>query len=463
MSAFGHGGKLIRNLDELVRIPGRPELRSMRRTVLEVYGTALRSADPRSAVRRHLKTGKRRISVDGVELLLKDIESVRMIAFGKASSPMVEAVAEAVVLDEVLIVASGGKPPSMREFDFVEAGHPLPDEGSLRAGDLALKMAGRCGPKDLLLVLVSGGGSAMLEDTDLPLDDLREISDVLMKSGMDIVDLNTVRKHLSNIKGGQLGREAAARGATVVTLAISDVVGDPLSFIASGPTVPDETTFLDARRVLKDFGLWDTVPSAARDRIEAGVAGALEDTPGPGDPTFGRVHNVIVASNRVACRSAAEEARRRGYESIVLTSHLRGESKEVGRVLAAVAMAVDEESLRLSKPVAIVTGGETTVTVEGEGVGGRNQELALAAAPLLEGRNVVLLSCGTDGQDGPTEAAGAIVDGETMDRASRSGLDPADYLSRNDSHSFFRQLGDTVITGPTGTNVMDLQILLVRS
>ncbi|MEE9237775.1 MAG: glycerate kinase [Thermoplasmata archaeon] len=452
---------LIRNRGDLVGGPRRPELRDMRHAALQIFEAALESVDPQIAVRRHLKREKGLLSVDGLELELSRVDSVRMIAFGKASLPMARAVSEIIDLDEALVVTDGRASSKNSEFQVVVAGHPHPDEGSLKAGSMALQIARRCGPGDLLLVLVSGGGSAMLEDTDLPLPALREVSDLLIRSGMDIKKLNTVRKHLSNIKGGQLGKVAAVGGGAVVALAVSDVVGDLPSFIASGPTVPDETTFQDAKSVLGDFGLWETIPREARERIEAGIQGTIPETPKPGEAPLEKVRNLIIASIAMACEAAAREASRRGYQSMILTSHIQGEAKEVGRVLASVAVSVYENNQPLKRPVAIIAGGETTVTVTGAGIGGRNQELVLSAAPLLEDRDIVLLSCGTDGQDGPTEAAGALADGETLSRASRLNLDPLVHLFENDSHSFFRRLGDTVITGPTGTNVMDLQIVLV--
>ncbi|MFQ5837607.1 MAG: glycerate kinase [Thermoplasmata archaeon] len=451
---------MIRNSEELIARPTSPRLQAMRRDALAIFEAGLKAVDPRNAIAAHLRRQGEVLHVDGLELDLGRYECVRLIAFGKASVAMTKALLERVQVDEGLVVSDqeeGFEAPGMV---VVQAGHPHPNEGSFQGGEKALKIVRKCGPRDLLLVLLSGGGSAMLEYTDMPLEDLREVSDLLLKSGMDIGKLNTVRKHLSDIKGGRLGKEAAARGAEVVTIAISDVVGDQTSFIASGPTVPDETTFLDAKKVLQDFGLWDLVPDAVRRRIEAGAGGMIPETPKPGDSAFARSRYFIVASNGMACRAAAEEARKRGYEPIILTTRLQGEAREVAHVLAAIARSVDE-GLSLPKPGAIIVGGETTVTVRGGGTGGRNQELVLAAVPYLEDQEIVMMSCGTDGLDGSTDAAGAIADAETLQRALKLGMNPADYLADNDSHRFFQKLGDAIITGPTGTNVMDLQVILI--
>ncbi len=453
-------GGVIRNLEELLEGAATGRLRAMRRIALDMFEAALGAVDPERAVRRHLRRERGTLSIGTLRLNLDTIRSVRMIAFGKASLSMARAVLDTVDVEEGLIVADEKKRLKHPGIEVVKAGHPHPDEGSLQAGEKALRIAKKCGSRDLLLVLVSGGGSSMLEASDLSVEELHGVSDLLIKSGMDILRLNTVRKHLSEIKGGQLGKTAASRGGITAALIVSDVVGDPPSFIASGPTVADETTYVDAKRVLEEFALWGTVPNAVRRRVEAGVKGVLQDTPKPGEPCFERVHNIIIARNRMACEAAAKVAGRKAYRPMILTNRLQGESREVGRVLAAIAVSLDEESLPLRKPAALLTGGETTVTVRGAGKGGRNQELLLAAVPFLSGRDVVMVSCGTDGRDGETDAAGAIADGETLRRAKELDINPADYLQRNDSHAFFRRLDDTVVTGPTGTNVMDLQIIL---
>lgn len=452
---------LIQDFEGLVSRPSSPELQRMRRDCLRMFEAALAAANAGKAVKSRVGRRGETLIVDGLEIDLETLDSRRMIAFGKASLPMAEALLGVVDIDEGLVVTHEKSRWKRTGFRILRGGHPHPDEGSLEAGRAALEIANRCGASDLLLVLVSGGGSSLLEDTPIPLEELRAVSDLMFLSGMDIVRQNTVRKHLSNLKGGQLAQAAASRGATVVGLIVSDVVGDPLSFIASGPTVPDESTYQEAKEILETYRLWHRLPDSARSRLELGSKGELPETPGAKDPAFQRVHNVLVAKNRLACEAAATEGEKRGYHAVILTSQLQGEAREVAKVLMALARSLEGRRSLAKSPSVLISGGETTVSVRGRGTGGRNQELVLAAVPELRGRRIVLLSAGTDGRDGLTDAAGAIADGESSGRSSLLNLDPLHYLARNDSHAFFREMGDTVVTGPTGTNVMDIQVIVV--
>lgn len=451
---------MFRDRGDLVKRPRSPALRALRRDALNILEAGLRAVDPERVLRARVKRRGARLEVDGLLLDLGDFEAVRVLAAGKASVPMARAFLGIVEAAEALVVTSTEPPRKVLGAPVIRAGHPLPDEESLRAGEEALTLAGRCGPRDLLVVLLSGGASALLEATDLPLEVLRETTGLLLRSGLDIGQVNTVRRHLSRLKGGQLARRALERGGSVLTLALSDVVGDDPAAIASGPTVPDPTTFEDARTVLRRHGLWDGLPEAARARIEAGRAGEAEDTPKPGDPAFERALYRVVASVRNACQAAASEAERLGYQALILTTRLQGEARAVGQVLAAAAQSLDGEDLPVPRPAALLFGGETTVAVRGTGRGGRNQELVLAALPALAGRELVLLSCDTDGRDGTTDAAGAVADGESLTRAEALGLDPWPYLEANDAYGFFQPLGDLLRTGPTGTNVLDLGLVL---
>jgi glycerate 2-kinase len=293
---------------------------------------------------------------------------------------------------------------------------------------------------------------------DITLDDLQRTTELLLRCGATISEINTVRKHLDQVKGGGLARLAAP--APVIALVLSDVVGNSLEAIASGPTVPDTTTWVDAASVLRRYELCDAVPRAVADRLQAGLDGRIPDTPKPGDLVFARVRTHIVGSNLQACGAAAAEAERLGFRSLVLTSYVEGEAREAARVLAALLREVHASGHPLPRPSCLVAGGETTVTVRGSGKGGRNQELALAAAwPLRGVPRVMLASIGTDGSDGPTDAAGALVDGTTLDRAAELGLDAARHLVENDAYPFFDRLGDLIRTGPTSTNVNDLYLL----
>jgi hydroxypyruvate reductase len=344
----------------------------------------------------------------------------------------------------------------------------VPDAAGVDAARRALGEARAGGPDDLLLALVSGGGSALWPAGagDVTLDDMREVVRLLLRSGAAIDEINTVRKHLSLVGGGRLAE--AAHPAELLALVISDVVGDDLSVIASGPTVPDATTFADAERVLRARGPWDAVPARVRRHVEAGVAGAVAETVKPGAGCFARARTVLAGGNRDALAAARAAAARRGYAVRVVSERLVGEAREVGAALAREALDAARDAARdaaaAGRPVCLLWGGETTVTVRGAGRGGRNQELALAAALALDGapEDVVVLSGGTDGVDGPTDAAGGWATPRTAAAARAAGLDPRAALDANDSHTLLHAAGALVVTGPTHTNVMDVQVALAR-
>lgn len=321
-----------------------------------------------------------------------------------------------------------------------------------------MEIATKAEADDLILCLISGGASALTPAPVAPvtLADKQRTTALLLRSGADIHEMNTVRKHLSDFKGGQLARVAAP--ATVISLILSDVIGDDLDVIGSGPTVPDPSTFADAVQVLKRRGLLGKVPARVRRRLEEGAA----ETPKPGDPVFRKVRNTIVGSNRLAISAAAERARALGYHVSILSSVIEGETRDVGGVHAAIAKEILATGHPVRRPACVISGGETTVTLRGNGKGGRNQEFVLAAAAAIRDLpGVVILSAGTDGTDGPTDAAGAIATGQTLERATALGMDWRSYLAANDSYRFFDALGDLIKTGPTQTNVMDVRLVLV--
>jgi hydroxypyruvate reductase len=345
----------------------------------------------------------------------------------------------------------------------IEAGHPVPDPQSIKAGQSVVALLDELTANDLLIVAISGGASALLcaPAEGITLTAKQQTTDLLLRAGADIHELNCVRKHLSLLKGGQLA--ARAYPARVLSLLLSDVVGDSLDVIGSGLTAPDPSMFSQAVRVLETRGVWPHVPLAVREHLEKGARGEIAETPKPGDGLFQNVSNVIVGSSRQALEAAAEEAKRRGYRPLILSSRIQGEARAAARLHADILWEAITSGHPIRRPACILSGGETTVTVRGEGKGGRNQEFALAAALALEGAdNILLLSAGTDGTDGPTDAAGALADGDTVARAAQKGLDAAAYLARNDSYAFFDALHDLVKTGPTGTNVMDVNIMLAR-
>jgi hydroxypyruvate reductase len=389
---------------------------------------------------------------------------VVLIAAGKAASTMARA-AEGLlgpVLADALVVDVSDRIPLARTRRLL-AGHPVPDEAGRRAAGEVEALARSLGPDDLLLLLVSGGASALLPAPaeGLTLDDKARTTAVLLRSGATIAELNAVRKHLSRLKGGGLARAAAP--ARVVCLALSDVVGDDPSTIASGLAAPDPTTYDTALEVLERKAVREMVPAAVRRHLEAGARGERPETPKPGDPLFRRVAFAVVGSNRRSVAAASREARRQGLRPLVLTTRLEGEAREVARALAAVLRECVEEARPAAPPVCLLAGGETTVTVRGSGRGGRNQELVLAAAEPLRAFPVPALvaSLATDGVDGNSDAAGGVADTRTLVRAEAIGLaPPSAFLAENDSRGFLGPLGDLIVTGPTGTNVMDLTVLL---
>jgi glycerate 2-kinase len=380
-----------------------------------------------------------------------------VIAVGKAAGPMLTEFVRSARGDVRTAVGIGPERPVMlpSAATWFDAGHPVPDERSVAAARHALQVARRAGDNDVLIVLLSGGASALmaLPAEDLTLEDKQETVRRLLKGGAAIHELNTVRKHLSAIKGGRL---AGATRATVVTLVISDVVGDDLSVIGSGPTMPDPSTFADALSVLDMRGGRASYPAAVVAHLERGARGEIDETPKTGDPRLQRSVARIIGGRMTAVAGAVEAARSRGYTVHTIEAPIVGEARA-----AAVRFAdeVRQARARLTTPLCIVGAGETTVLVTGEGLGGRNQEFALAMLPLLD--DAVFGSIGTDGIDGPTDAAGALIDATTMRRAAARGLDPMRYLRNNDSYHFFNALGDLVHTGPTGTNVGDVQVALI--
>jgi hydroxypyruvate reductase len=365
------------------------------------------------------------------------------------------------IADGVIVVKEGHGLP-LEHIRIHEASHPVPDERGIKGAEEILSLVKAAGERDLVLCLISGGGSALLvaPAEGVTLEDKQEVTRLLLACGADIHEINTIRKHLSRAKGGGLARFAYP--ATVVSLILSDVIGDDLNVIASGPAVPDTSTFDDTRRVLEKYDIWDRVPASVQSRIQRGLKGDIEDTPKIGDAVFQKCYTELVGTNIQALKAAGQQAEQLGYQTLILSSTVEGEAREVVKVLTAIAKEVRDSGNPLSAPACILCGGETTVTIRGDGKGGRNQEFALAAALGLDGiENIVVLAGGTDGNDGPTDAAGAMADGRTLARARAKDLDPLDYLRRNDSYHFFQALEDLVITGPTLTNVMDVYMLLV--
>ena len=437
---------------------------TLRKQAQAIFRAAVQAADPVEAVLRHFRVEGGALRVARRRYRLDRFDRIFVIGAGQASASMARAVERALGgrITGGLVNVKYGHTDKLRRIELNECGHPQPDEAGLRGAARIAAIAEQAGERDLVICVISGGGSALLPAPAAPvtLAEKQAITKLLLDCGANIHEINAVRKHISTIKGGQLARLAAP--ATVIALMLSDVIGDDLDVIASGPTAPDASTFRGAREILCKYGIEERAPSSVRERIERGIAGQAPETPKPGDPAFERTHNVVVGSNLLAVNAAAVKARELRFRTLVLSTFIEGETRDVARMHAAIARQARLYGQPLRGPACLVSGGETTVTIRGNGKGGRNQEFALAAAIDMAGLDgVLILSGGTDGNDGPTDAAGAMADGATVERAAKLGLSAKDYLARNDSYHFFQKLGDLLITGPTNTNVMDVRLILV--
>jgi hydroxypyruvate reductase len=437
---------------------------TLRKQALAVFRAGVEAADPVAAVLRSLRVKQGKLLAGRRRYPLDAFDNIWVVGAGKAGAAMAQAV-ERVLGARIrggLVNVKDGHLARLRRIELNECGHPVPDGRGVRGAERIADIVRGAGKRDLIVCVISGGASALLPMPAAPitLEEKRATTSLLLACGANIHEINAVRKHISRIKGGQLAR--LAYPAQVLTLLVSDVVGDDLDVIGSGPTAPDASTFAGAQAILDKYGLGERIPAAVRERIERGMRGEIAETPKPGDPAFERTTNVIVGSNRLAVDAAARKARELGLRPVVLSTVIEGEAREVARMHAAIAREVRATGRPLKPPLCLISGGETTVTLRGNGLGGRNQEFVLAAAIDLAGsKEVVVLSGGTDGTDGPTDAAGAIADGATLERAGRLGLDARRFLAENDSYRFFDALGDLLRTGPTGTNVMDLRLVLV--
>ena len=438
--------------------------RNLHKDAEEIFRSALKAVDPERLVRLSMRLRGASLSIGSRAYDLNDFDRVLVIGAGKASAAMARAV-EKILRDRIsegVVVVKYGHTVPLKKIRVIEAGHPVPDKKSLEGGHEVLKILSESGEKDLVVCLLSGGGSALMDDfqAGITLADAGKATSLLLASGAAISEINTIRKHISRVKGGRLA--AAASPSPMVSMILSDVIGDELDVIASGPTVPDPTTFAQAWGVLEKYELLSRFPKRILNYIKEGLFNAAHETPKPKNKIFKNVYNLIVGNNQTAVDAAASRARRLGYHPLILTTAMQGEAREAAKCLAAVAKEVSRDDRPVKKPACLIAGGETTVTLRGKGKGGRNQEMALAAALEISGRDgIVFLSGGTDGTDGPTDAAGAWVDGTTMRRARPFAMDIPTCLNANDSYLFFKKLGGHIMTGPTLTNVMDLTIILV--
>ncbi len=441
--------------------------RRLRADIARIWTAALRAVDPAAAIRKFVKRDANELEVGGRRFDLGKFNRVWVLGAGKAAAPMGRAL-EKILGDRLtggVLATRYGHGLPLRKIELIEAGHPRPDSNSVAAAARITSMAGsRIAPDDLVFWLLSGGGSALLvaPAPGIPWEDKIACTRLLLNSGASIREINAVRKHLSSLKGGGLARLLAA--VPVISLILSDVVGDQLDTIASGPMVPDSTTFGECEEIVRRLRLEEQLPAAVKRRLEAGASGRIPENPKPGDPIFRRKANFIIGSNAQAAGAAARAARRLGYRTLVLTSRLEGDTGEAAAFHLAILEEILAERRPLRRPACLISGGETTVRVTGKGRGGRNQEFALHCVRGLAGfpAPCVAASLATDGTDGPTDAAGALVDNTTLARSLKFG---ANFLPEcaadNNSYEFFNRLGDLIVTGPTRTNVMDLHFFLL--
>ncbi|MEM0357126.1 MAG: glycerate kinase [Candidatus Bathyarchaeia archaeon] len=454
----------IKNLERLIQNGQTQADKKARELALKSLEAAVEAVDPKKLILSKLTLKDSILKVNGYTFDLNQFRNIYVIGGGKASGSMAEAL-ETVLgnrINEGFVNVPKGSKHKTAVVKLHEASHPIPDDSGVQGVKHMLEIAEKAGEKDLIICLISGGGSSLmpLPRNGITLADKRKITEDLLKCGATINEINTVRKHISGFKGGWLAKKAYP--ATVLNLVLSDVLGDPLDFIASGPTVPDSTTFSDAIKILKKYGLWEKTPESIKKILIDGERGLIPETPKAGDEVFKRVFNVVIGNCRDACIAACETLKSEGLNTLFLTSLLEGEARHVGTVLASLAREIVASGSPVQKPAALVVGGETTVTVVGKGKGGRNQEIALAAALKIKSLDgCVVASLSTDGVDGPTDAAGALADGKTVARAESAGFRAEDFLAENDSYNFFSKLDDLIFTGPTGTNVNDISVVIV--
>ncbi|MFQ6068704.1 MAG: glycerate kinase [Candidatus Bathyarchaeia archaeon] len=435
-----------------------------RRLALDALEAALAAADPKKIIKSKVTVQNNFFKIDQYKFNLNKFRHIYVVGGGKASGKMAEALESIFgnrISNGIVNIPYNSGPCKTHRIKLQEASHPLPDEAGMRGAKKMLDLVSHAEEDDLVICLISGGGSSLmsLPRDKITLNDKQKVADALLKSGATINEVNAVRKHISNFKGGGLAKKAYP--ATIINLILSDVIGDPLDSIASGPTVPDSTTFSDAIEILRRYNLWENMPQSVKNVLVKGQEGLIPETPKKGNELFRKVYNIVIGNNRSAALAACDSLKKAGLPSLLLTSFLEGEARHVGTMLASIAEEIEASGNPLPKPCGIVAGGEATVTVVGDGKGGRNQEIVLSAAFKISGMNgVVIASLSTDGIDGPTEAAGALADGKTIVRSQEQKLNAKSFLSNNNSYSFFSSLDDLIFTGITGTNVNDVSIII---
>ena len=443
---------IFKNQDKIIENGKTDILKKIRRDILSIFSSAINSVDPYKSVKSKFDNNK--IKINSKIFEISDYNNIYLVGFGKASVGMAQAVCDSIEIKKGAVVTNDktNKVKNSNIETYIGS-HPIPEKGNIRATEKIIEIIKKCKKNDFLIVLISGGGSALLSKPLVGLKDLQQTTNLLLKSGANINEINTIRKHLSEVKGGKL---ATFCNCTMVSLIISDIIDDPIDFIASGPTYPDKTTFSDASSILKKYNLENKIPENANKIIKNGIKGIIPETPKKENIAFKKVFNFIVANNKIACKSAKDKSEKLGYQTILLTTSLEGEAKNISKFLVEKA----KNFLTDEKRFMFISGGETTVTIKGKGKGGRNQEMVLSIVNKISDSNIVFSSFATDGIDGICDAAGAIADKYSYKRALNKNLDVNEFLNNNNSYEFFKKLDDLFITGPTGTNVMDIQILV---
>ncbi|MBT9138032.1 MAG: D-glycerate 2-kinase [Syntrophomonadaceae bacterium] len=438
----------------------------MKKDAIKIMQSGINAADPLLAIKKKLTLKENNLRIgDSLNLNLSDYENIYLIGAGKASVRMALAIEEILgnKLKTGRIITKYGHSSNLKKTEVTEAGHPVPDNNGVIGAKKIVSLARAATERDLIINLISGGGSALflLPVDELTLEDVQQTTATLLRCGSDIGEMNIIRKHLSRVTGGRLAKLVFP--AALVTLILSDVIGDPLNLIASGPTIPDNSTFADALKIIKKYYLLNKLPPAVITHIRKGVDNPEMETPSDGDPAFKKCINIVVGNNLTALKGCQKEAKSLGYNTLILSSLISGNTGEVAIMHAAIGREIANSNLPIKKPACVISGGETTVVIRGDGIGGRNQEFALTSAIEIEGTdNILILSAGTDGTDGPTDANGAWVTGKTLSSGKKLGLDATQFLRDNNSYNYFKKIGNLIITGPTGTNVGDMHLIMVK-
>jgi len=436
----------------------------LRENVKLIFQESLKGADPELCVKKFLKLKNGYIIAGDFRKKLEEVKRIVVVGAGKASPFMALATEEILGerIDSGAVISKVGYEASLKRIKLYFGSHPVPDENGVEGTKGIIEILSEIGENDLVICLISGGGSAVLVSPldRISLEDKRRTIQLLLRCGASIDEINTIRKHISKVKGGRLAK--LAYPAQTLSLILSDVVGDRLDSIASGPTAPDPTTFNDCLEILKKYKLVDKLPSSVKLFLDENKGELENETLKPKDKIFEKVKNIIVGSNLLALREAERKAMELGFNTFMLSSSISGDTREAALEHAELARKIRVEGKIVPTPACVISGGETTVKVKGDGLGGRNQEFVLVSAVKVDGlKDVVIASLNSDGTDGPTDAAGAICDGLTISRARKLNLDPKEYLDRNNSYNFFKRLGDLIKTGPINTNVMDIHMILV--